>query len=209
VTGTIYARPGLSHIVEGACINCLQISKKFFSVPMGMSKRKIRYWGFVYLLLMTVLLWMQSIFIIDAEYNHYICNNGFLDKCDKKENLELNGGATASCLKRTSWNSLSNVTYSPNHRQFSAPVINIQSTLRTASDLCKPFHTQYDLVVTVIHIQSLRSQICVFTHTVFTVWKSRLGKRNTNLGEQWMPLAKEIFQCAILDMRAISSPGLC
>jgi hypothetical protein len=104
---------------------------------------------------------MQSIFIIDAEYNHYICNNGFLDKCDNQENLELNGDAIASCLKRTSQNSLSNVTHSSSHRQSSAPAINIQSTLRTASDLCKTFHIQYDLVVTVIHIQSVRSQICV------------------------------------------------
>jgi hypothetical protein len=32
---------------------------------------------------------------------------------------------------------MSNVTYSPSHRQAGAPVINIQSTLRTAPDLCK------------------------------------------------------------------------
>jgi hypothetical protein len=32
---------------------------------------------------------------------------------------------------------LSNVTYSSSHRQADFPVINIQSTLRTAPDLCK------------------------------------------------------------------------
>ena len=31
---------------------------------------------------------------------------------------------------------LPNVTYSPSHRQAGVPVINIQSTLRTATDLC-------------------------------------------------------------------------
>jgi hypothetical protein len=32
---------------------------------------------------------------------------------------------------------MSNVTYSPNHRQAGTPMINILSTLRTATNLCK------------------------------------------------------------------------
>ena len=41
-------------------------------------------------------------------------------------------------------------------------MINIQSTLRTAPDLCKNGSLQCCLVATVIHIQSVRSQICVY-----------------------------------------------
>ena len=35
------------------------------------------------------------------------------------------------------FNVLSTLTYSPSHRQVGAPVVNIQSTFRTAADLCK------------------------------------------------------------------------
>ena len=45
--------------------------------------------------------------------------------------MEVTGAAT------TSYNVLSNVTYSPNHRQDGAPSFNIQSPLRTAPDVCK------------------------------------------------------------------------
>jgi len=48
--------------------------------------------------------------------------------------VEVNGVATNYCCKRSLYNVLSNVTYSPSHRQAGAPVINIQSTLRTAPD---------------------------------------------------------------------------
>jgi hypothetical protein len=44
---------------------------------------------------------------------------------------------TTSCLQRKLQNVLSNVTYSPNHRQAGAPMINIQSALRTAPDSWK------------------------------------------------------------------------
>ena len=44
------------------------------------------------------------------------------------------------------------------------PVINIQATLRTAPEFClKIFYSQCYLVATVIHIQSLKSDMCVFT----------------------------------------------
>ena len=52
-------------------------------------------------------------------------------------------------------------------RQAANPTINIQSALRTAPYLCKNFSLQCYLVASVIHIQSLRSQICVvYTHLV-------------------------------------------
>jgi hypothetical protein len=40
---------------------------------------------------------------------------------------------------------------------------NIQSTILTVPDLYKKFHLQYYLLTTVIYIQSLRSQMCVYT----------------------------------------------
>jgi len=54
---------------------------------------------------------------------------------------------------------LSNITYSPIHRQGGAPVIKIQSALRTASDLYKNYHSLCYLVATLIHIQPVRTQI--------------------------------------------------
>ena len=51
--------------------------------------------------------------------------------------MAVTGAAAASCFERTLQNILSNVTYSPGHRQAGGSTINIQSTLRTAPDLCK------------------------------------------------------------------------
>jgi hypothetical protein len=55
---------------------------------------------------------------------------------------------------------LSNVTYSPSHPQAGAPMIIIQSALRTAPGWCKNVSLQCYLAATVNHIQSVRSQIC-------------------------------------------------
>jgi hypothetical protein len=57
----------------------------------------------------------------------------------------------------------------------------VQSTLRTAPDLCKNVVLQSCLVVTVIHIQSLHSQTCVYIRIFFNIemlfgqkkWKNR------------------------------------
>jgi len=50
-------------------------------------------------------------------------------------------------------------------RQAGTSTINVQSKLRTAPDIS----LQCYLVATVIHIQSLRSQICVYIHTLFNL----------------------------------------
>ena len=39
-------------------------------------------------------------YIVNEWYNCYISNKGLFEECDKKENVALNGAATASCLKR-------------------------------------------------------------------------------------------------------------
>ena len=75
---------------------------------------------------------------------------------DKEENLEVTGGVTTYCLERRLYKVLSNIAYSPSHHQAGGPMINNQSTLRTAPDWCKNVSLQYYLV---IHIQSLGNQI--------------------------------------------------
>ena len=54
--------------------------------------------------------------------------------------------------------------YSPCHRHTGAPTINIQSTFRTAPDLCKNISMQCYLVAMVIHIQSVGSCIYVYVY---------------------------------------------
>ena len=51
--------------------------------------------------------------------------------------MEVTGANATSCMKTRVYTVLSNVTYSPSHRQTVAPVVNAQSTLRTATDLRK------------------------------------------------------------------------
>ena len=94
---------------------------------------------------------------------------GFLEECVKEENVEVTVSSLTSCLNRSLQDVLSNVTYLLSHRQAGAFMINIQSTLRAAPDLCESFHTQCYLVATVIHMQSVRSQMRVYMHTLFAV----------------------------------------
>ena len=52
------------------------------------------------------------------------------------------------------------------------------------SDLCKNVLLQCYLVATVIHIQSVRSHICVYVHTFFTIhrrWSGK-GKKKKKIG---------------------------
>jgi len=70
---------------------------------------------------------------------------------------------------------LSSVTYSPSHRQTCALTINIKSTLRTAPNLCKNVSLQCYLVAKVIHVQSVRCQICVYEHMLRTIWRLCTG----------------------------------
>ena len=76
-------------------------------------------------------------------------------------------------------------------------MINIQSTLRTASDLCKNvtlavllgnhgniyvcmYVCMYIHTHTHTHTHCLRTQICVYMHIFFTIWRRWSGKRNKN-----------------------------
>jgi len=70
------------------------------------------------------------------------------------------------------------------HRQDGAPMINIQSPLGTAPDLCKNDSLQCYLVATVIHIQDLRRQKCVYVHILFIIQRQQPVNRNKKIGQQ-------------------------
>ena len=79
---------------------------------------------------------------------------------EKEQNVEVTG-VTNFFLKRRLQNVLSTVTYSLSHRQAGASVKNLQATLRISLDLCKNVSLALLFVATIIHVQSLRSQVCV------------------------------------------------
>ena len=60
-------------------------------------------------------------------------------------------------------------------------MLNIQSTLRTAPHLVKMLHSRYYLVARVIHILSLRSQVCVYIHIFLIIWRRWSGKRKKKI----------------------------
>jgi len=112
--------------------------------------------------------------IINTEYNYYIYNDGLLEECDKEQNVTVTVATTAYCYKRILQNALSNVTYWSSHRQTGAPTINIQSSLRTAP-ICVNVALYCYLVATVVDIQSVNSQICVYIYTYFRQYRNSDG----------------------------------
>ena len=76
------------------------------------------------------------------------------------------------------------MSYSLRHRPTGTPMINIQSTLLTAPDLCKNVSQQCYLVAAVIHIQSVCHQIVhIYTHILRNI-EMLVEQRNNNLGQQ-------------------------
>ena len=111
-------------------------------------------------------------YVTNTLYNYYISNKDLLEECDKEDNVSVTGAVITSCLKRRLWKLFSNDMYPPSHRQVGDPMINIQSTLRTAPDWCKKVSltVSHSLVATVIHIQSVRSQMCArYTHILHNI----------------------------------------
>ena len=84
-------------------------------------------------------------------------------------------------------------------------MINMQSTLSIAPDFCKNVSLRCYLAATVVHTQSVRSQISAYIDIFFTIWRHWTGK---TMGQQRMPSAKEALRSAILDTRAIGSTAL-
>jgi hypothetical protein len=178
---------------DGACLNWLYKSKKFFRDTMRILKSKIRSWSLPQIII-------NYCIIIDAYYDYilhtYIYNTSLLEEYDKEEIVEVTELATICCFKRGLYKVLSNITYSPSRpatqreisSQHSAPIPNC----------VKMFLSWYFLVAMAINIQSLYSQTCVYIHMFFTIQRRFPGKRNKKKsGQQWMPPAKEIFPRAI------------
>jgi hypothetical protein len=124
-------------------------------------------------------------YIINAQYNYYISHKVLEEECDKEENVAVTGAAAVSCLERIckSFCPMSHIR--PVTPQTGAPTIYPVNTSHR-SDLCKNVSLQCYLVATVIHIQSVRSQICVcihiHIHMFFTIWRRWSGKRNKRIG---------------------------
>ena len=76
-------------------------------------------------------------------------------------------------------------------------------------DLYKNISLQCYLVATVIHIQSVRSQIYIYIYICALIlhnMETLVGlKRNTKLGQQWMPRAKDVSPRTILVTCGIGS----
>jgi hypothetical protein len=85
-----------------------------------------------------------NIIIINAYYDVVInAWNNYISKGPARnmtKNVTVSGAAIAFCLNRRQQNVLTNVTFSPSHRQTGTPTINIQSTLHTAPICVKMFH---------------------------------------------------------------------
>jgi hypothetical protein len=61
-------------------------------------------------------------------------------------------------------------------------MINTQSPLGTAPDLCKNVSLQCYLVATVIHKQALRKQTCVYVHILCIIQRQQSVRRNKKKG---------------------------
>lgn len=72
------------------------------------------------------------------------------------------------------------------------------------------FHSQHYLVVTIIHIQSLRCQVYIYVYIYILLNIETLfeQKKKKILAQKWIPRAKKIFPFAILGTRAMGSPDL-
>jgi hypothetical protein len=99
---------------------------------------------------------------------------------------------------------LYNITYSPSHRQAGAPMINIQSTLPTAPDLCK----NVSLAVQFGNNDSsytlrIQSDICTYSS------EAGRAKEIQNCDSSEFRLPRKSSSCCFGHMcRQICSPGL-
>jgi len=104
--------------------------------------------------------------IINSQYNYRISHKGLLQQCHKQHNvavtvLLLPPPVTKADTKRSSQCPV--FSQSPPDRR---PNDKYPVNTSHRSDLCKNVSLQCYLVATVIHIQSVCSQICVCTHVV-------------------------------------------
>jgi len=90
--------------------------------------------------------------------------------------VEVTGATTISCLKKKTVQH-----YVQRHVFAQSPAGRrpiAKYPVRSTPDVCKNVSLAVLLVATVIHIQSLRSQICVYIHIFLTIWRRWSDKRN-------------------------------
>ena len=81
------------------CLNFLQISNRFFRVPVeiwrALQPSIISNYSII------IINAYYKYCIINAQYNYYISNEFLTEECDQEENVEVTRGTTTSCLKRS------------------------------------------------------------------------------------------------------------
>ena len=122
-------------------------------------------------------------------------------------NCGSNWGCYYFLIKKDCYKTLSNVTYSPSHRQAGDPMTNNQSTTRTAPDLGK------NISLTILfgsngnsYITSTQLEICTYAHLLHGTETLIGGEKK--VGQQWMLCAKDISSRATSGMPTIVSSAL-
>jgi len=106
---------------------------------------------------------------VNAEYNYFISNKVIQEECDKEENVAVTVG---SCYFLFQKNTIQLSVQCHVFAQLQSDRHlngNIQSKLRAAFDLCKNISLHCYLVTMVINIQSVRSQVCMYTHILHNI----------------------------------------
>ena len=87
----------------------------------------------------------------------------------EEENLTLNGGCYKLLFEKKAVNRFAQCHLFAKSPPGRRPNDKYPSTIRTTPDLCKNVSLECHLVATVMHVQSVRSQKCVFLHTFASV----------------------------------------
>jgi len=107
--------------------------------------------------------------MFNAEYSYCISNKVIQEECDKEENVAVTVGSCYFLFqKKTIQLSVQCHVFAQlqSDRHLNG---NIQSKLRAAFDLCKNVSLHCYLVTMVIHIQSVRNQVCMYTQILHNI----------------------------------------
>ena len=154
--------PRLAEIFEGACQILCKFPKKILRADRDFEEQNK-------VLEPSIIIIRYGIIIITAQYNYYISNKGHLKECKTNKMWQLLGCCCCFLFQKQTVNRSAQchvLVQSPPHRR-SNDKYPVNTSHR--SDLCKNVSLQCYLVATVIHIQSLCSQMCVYIYTFFTL----------------------------------------
>ena len=118
---------------------------------------------------------IMHIIIKELPNKYYISNKGLLEECDQEEHVEVNWGRYYFLFGKKILKRLVQChvfVQSPSGRR---PMINMQSTLRTAPDLCTNV-TLAVLLGSSGNSYSLYAVRCVYIHMSFTILRRLSGK---------------------------------